>query len=266
MAYQEGFVASVIVNGKPLREINESNERTVRLKFDSEYKIRLKNNHNVRAFAKVLIDGTEILMGKLIMQPYGTIDLERFVVDGNLNKGKKFKFVSAGHSEVQDPTSKENGLIEIVFEKEDPPSFDWCTSTCTTTVTAASIPVHQTAFTTTGGILRGTAVGGSTFSNNYNAHHNLDMNMSQTDLGATVEGGNSNQQFQEVNTNFNTTAPITIHIRMKGITSTRPWIINCKGVETVITHDGHIVGRLSGYEVTPTHVMFKIPKECVSFE
>ena len=42
-AYQSQFVASVICNNQPLREVNKNGRRTCIIPFDSEYKLRLKN-------------------------------------------------------------------------------------------------------------------------------------------------------------------------------------------------------------------------------
>lgn len=131
MAYDSGHVACVIVNGQVKREQNEGSERTVRIPFDSEYAIRIKNKTNYRSLVKVMIDGT-ICAERLLLRPQQSIDLERFVIDGDLAKGKRFKFVQAGNPNVQDPTAGENGLIQVIVEPEvqysyayNPPSTGW---------------------------------------------------------------------------------------------------------------------------------------------
>jgi hypothetical protein len=49
-----------------------------------------------------------------LLECNGSVDLERFVAD--LDKGRCFKFVPTSHRDVQDPTSKENGVITVTFQ------------------------------------------------------------------------------------------------------------------------------------------------------
>jgi len=118
--YQNNFVLAVLVNGQPLREMPSQYDRArmVYLPFNTEYSLRLKNNNYRRAVAKVWIDGTLATQHGVVVPASGTLDLERFLVDGDLNSGRKFKFVRADHQDVQDPTSSENGLVKVEFELE----------------------------------------------------------------------------------------------------------------------------------------------------
>ena len=208
MSYQDGFVVSCIVNGKPVREFNENDSRVARIPFGSEYALRLKNNHSVRAKATVTIDGTEVLMhGKaLILQPYQSIDLERFVE--NLKAGRKFKFVEATSGGVQDPTSPQNGLITVTFQKEYVPPMQVNLN--------ANFNSTPGCF---GGILRS-----SSFETTYDSHvveSSCSVN-SASDLGATIEGSVSNQSFvqgADFMTEFSSTV---IQIRLKGPSVDKP--------------------------------------------
>lgn len=123
MAFQEGYVLSIVSNGKTQREFNENGIRTVKLPFGSEYSLRLKSTHHVRSLAEVTLDGVNICAsgeGKFILPANDSIRIERFV--GDLKKGKKFKFESlekaTREGTAQDPTSSENGLIRVRFWKE----------------------------------------------------------------------------------------------------------------------------------------------------
>jgi len=122
MAYNNKFVVSVLINGKPVRELNVNDKRTATVPFGSEYKIRLKNNNKkARALATVSIDGTDVLCGKsIILGPKEWVDLERFV--DNKDSGNKFKFISLEQGEqtgeIQDPSSLDNGKIVVEFQKE----------------------------------------------------------------------------------------------------------------------------------------------------
>ena len=100
---------------KVLREISG----TVYLPFHSEYSILLKNNNSHRCVCSVEIDGTDVLGGnELIVDSQGSLNLERFMVDGDLTKGQRFKFVPLSDSRVSDPSSSDNGIIEVKFWKE----------------------------------------------------------------------------------------------------------------------------------------------------
>jgi hypothetical protein len=116
MMFSNNFVLAVKdSNRKILREMGGK----VYLPFQSEYSPLLKNNNSVRASCAVSIDGTDVLGGReLIIGSFCSIDLERFIVDGDMNKGNKFKFVPLSDSRIQDPSSVEDGIIEVKFWKE----------------------------------------------------------------------------------------------------------------------------------------------------
>jgi len=113
--YKDKFVLSIIHDGHPVKEFGGIGNKRVTLPFDSEYKIRLKNKNNKGCTARVFIDDKQVSkLGDLIINANGTIDLERFV-DSSLEHGKKFKFVSLDHPDVDDPTSSKNGIIKVEF-------------------------------------------------------------------------------------------------------------------------------------------------------
>jgi hypothetical protein len=121
MAYANNYVVSVLVNDKPQREFNVEGKRSIQMSFDTEYKIRLKNQTNVRAMVNVSIDGASVFMGgkQLILEPRQSLDLERFV--GELESGRKFKFVKQeklGESGHFDPTSDDLGKLSVEFVPE----------------------------------------------------------------------------------------------------------------------------------------------------
>ena len=82
MMYHQKLVACVKVDGKILRESGDS----VSIPFGSEYSILLKNLNTVRVQVKVSIDGTEATEGTwLVIQPNSSVELERFIRNGNMN-------------------------------------------------------------------------------------------------------------------------------------------------------------------------------------
>ena len=116
MMHSNGFVLAV--KGSDRKILRELGGR-VFLPFHSEYSLFLKNINSVRATCSISIDGTDVLGGEeLIVRAGESVDLERFLADGNLTSGRKFKFVPLSDSKVQDPSSPENGLIEVHFWKE----------------------------------------------------------------------------------------------------------------------------------------------------
>ena len=122
MVYRDKLVASVKVGGRILREHDRDH---VYLPFGSEYSILLKNMENRRASVSVKIDGEDVLSGhQLIINAKQTLDLERFIVNGNLSRGPRFKFVekTAQISEHRGDRI-DDGIIEIdfQFEVEPPP-------------------------------------------------------------------------------------------------------------------------------------------------
>ncbi len=249
-AFQKpGFVVSIVRDGEVIREMSEGGERVARLPFGSEYSIRIQNKTDRRAYASVKIDGTEILSGKLVLSARGKVDVERFMLDGDIYKGQKLKFVSAtGSSEVQDPTSPDNGLVEVIFEPE-------------------LAPVHVSRGGASG-VLRGmSATETSLFASH--AVTNCTVGAAQvSDLGATVGGAESTQSFQYVSTAFKTEAPVKIAIQLKGPRepgvfgcgqTRKTYVVTSQDGSPVVDVNGTIIGGLDGIEITGTHLVLKIP-------
>jgi hypothetical protein len=116
--YTQGYIASLKVGGKILRESNG----TVSLPFGSEYSVLLKNKLSRRAQVKVEVDGQDATEGtKLILPANGSLELERFIKSGNLKAGNKFKFIErTSKIEEHRGIKEDDGLIRIEFwaEKE----------------------------------------------------------------------------------------------------------------------------------------------------
>lgn len=261
---QPGYVVSIVHNDKIIREQNVNNERTVRLPFGAEYSIRIKNKTDKRVLAQILIDGTAVAQGKLLMQAHQTMDITRFVLDGNMKEGKRFKFVEANNPNVQDPTAKENGEVEIIFEAEDQMS----------TVLAAfqgfdsMDEKYRPGGPYSGSIMRGMSFGGTIGATNCSTAGAATAK-SVGDAGATVEGSMSAQKFEMVTTNFRTFAPQSMKIRLRGPVveqpvfgsgqSAKPWGFHLEKGKVEVRAHGKYVGSVESFEVTSTHVVVKIP-------
>lgn len=116
MVYHQKLVACIKVDGKVLRELDD----TVTLPFGAEYSILIKNLNSLRVQVKVSVDGTDATEGTwLIIQPNSSIELERFIKNANLNSGNKFKFIARTKSvEEYRGLKAEDGLIRIEYQTE----------------------------------------------------------------------------------------------------------------------------------------------------
>jgi len=119
MVYSHQFVAAVKVNGSILREA----AGRVAVPFGSEYAVYLKNLASVRAMARVEIDGTDATEGTwLILAPNSSMDLERFIRNGNLQSGNRFKFIKRTQKiEEARGIKGEDGLVRVEYKFEKLP-------------------------------------------------------------------------------------------------------------------------------------------------
>ena len=114
--YQSKLVASLKANGKILREFKD----TVYIPFGSEYSILIKNLNTARACVNIFLDGENVVPGGLVINPGQEIDLERWIKNGNLKAGNKFKFIERTQAIEDGPrgVKLEDGLIRIEFQYE----------------------------------------------------------------------------------------------------------------------------------------------------
>ena len=91
MVYSNKFVAVVVCNNQIVREIRENGNDQVYLPFGSDYSLRFKNQHSMKAVVNVEIDGKDVLDGnQLVVDPNSTSDLKGFMVDGKVNNSFRF--------------------------------------------------------------------------------------------------------------------------------------------------------------------------------
>lgn len=249
-AYQQQFVLCVInQHGHIVRESNESNQRVARVPFGNEYKLRLINKTAWRAKAEVFIDGTQVHTGFFILNSGETLDLERFMLDGDLSKGKRFKFVESTSSEVQNPYEVKNGRISVKFYRERIPFFgflenqDWFKSSGGGTgYPGQKWALNSTTYGTIGTSIGVTSESGHTLTSQYSppiaetncagksggatlraamlsaSNVSQQVEVTQTaDAGATVEGSSSNQQFVQGSSFLCEATPVELSIQLKGI-------------------------------------------------
>ena len=227
MTYRKNLVVCIKVNGKILREQGD----TVELPFGSEYSIFLKNLEPVRSIAKIQIDGKDINDGQgFIVPANGKIEIERFIRNGNLKSGNRFKFIQRTQ-EIEKHRGIEacDSLIRVEFakEKRQQPiayrqtevhhhhyNYDyWCPACWRVPATLYPTYTDYTTYTSCGlfqGVQNSSAGRGST-----------SCNVAQTetkavyDKGITVPGSQSNQEFVNV-TSFETEEPEVIVLQLIG--------------------------------------------------
>ncbi len=114
--FSKNLVMAVKVGGKVLREF----DGTVALPFGSEYTILLKNLSTQRASVKVSIDGQDATEGvSLIINAGESMELKRFIKNGNLNAGNAFKFIEkTAQIEAYRGNKAEDGLLTVTYEFE----------------------------------------------------------------------------------------------------------------------------------------------------
>lgn len=219
--YLNKFVVSVIHDGHPVHETGHG-IREVAIPFNSEYKVRLKNKHNRSCTARVFIDGRKVsALGDVIIGADGTVDLERFI-DSSLASGKKFKFVSLDHPEVDDPTSSDNGIIKVEFRLAkgsqivlqpipEPPFKPWKPPWNDGTVLYR---YDNVTYTLNSGPLN------KSFNDSISAAFPNSCNYincnAAIDNGATIEGGHSSQSFTYSHLDVEET-PVVLKLQMVGL-------------------------------------------------
>lgn len=116
--YANKLAVAVKHRGKVLQEFGE----VVYLPFGSEYGLLIKNLNVVRASVKVSIDGLDVTQGvNLVVPPNSSIDLERFIKNGNLNAGNRFKFIERNAAVLAHRGARpDDGLIRVTYAFELP--------------------------------------------------------------------------------------------------------------------------------------------------
>ena len=223
MMYNQKFAAAIKANGKVLREFKDQ----VFVPFASEYSILLKNLNTKRAIVNVYIDGDNAVPGGLVIDPGREIDLERWIKNGNLTEGNKFKFIErTGAVEQHRGVKLEDGIvrIEFEFEREQPRPIQWIKDTYPTytpspwnsTYGGVQGSAMPTSFNVNG-VLRGADMSkGETIRSQASAsidqycadnnikvnsvHHDgmATMDCAFNDVGITVPGSKSDQSFRTV--------------------------------------------------------------------
>jgi hypothetical protein len=116
MVYFQKLVACIKVGGQVLRDT----DNTVSIPFGSEYSILLKNLNSKRIQVKILVDGQDATEGTwLIIGPNQSLELERYIRNGNLQSGNRFKFIPRTKQiEKHRGLKADDGLVRIEYRTE----------------------------------------------------------------------------------------------------------------------------------------------------
>lgn len=197
-------VALKSANGKILREFGE----TVYVPFGEEYSVFVKNLNNVRALISISIDGKDIGDGtKFIVESNSSLNIERFLKEGNMNAGNRLKFIERNAAvENHRGIGVEDGIVRVEcwFEKIMPvykPTPAWIYgddelfrnykvgSSNDPNIYKSNV-TYSTSEIKTGG-LKTRGISGSSMTLNSVGTIQSSVN----DAGITVEGSISKQQF-----------------------------------------------------------------------
>jgi len=116
--YKNKLAIALKSAGKVLREFKDE----VYVPFGSEYSIFIKNLNSVRALVTVSVDGEDVGEGtKFVINANDSIDLERFIKNGNYEAGNRFKFIERTDAiEDHRGIGIEDGLVRVEFQFEKP--------------------------------------------------------------------------------------------------------------------------------------------------
>lgn len=229
MMYQNKCVVALKVNGKILREFKD----TVLIPFGSEYSILLKNLNTKRSIFNIFVDGTNVVPGGLVLNAGQEIDLERSIVNGNLNKGNKFKFIErTGQIEAHRGVKLEDGLIRVEFQYEQTyqapihyPTFHnplwnnpYHTSWSSTGSRVRGVTLNSVHAVGSNSVAKGMADASISASSATMSATDSGTVMSYNDAGITVPGSLSEQKFSTVSSFTLETEKHSMILRLLGET------------------------------------------------
>lgn len=253
MMYNNKLAIAIKTNGKVLREFGDE----VRLPFGSEFSIFVKNMNTVRALVSIEIDGNDVGDGtNFVVNPDDSLDIERFLLNGNLKEGNRFKFIERTRNiEKHRGIGVEDGLIRVEFKYEVPvtswtvythyeyndpwrkPQTPWNKPRYPLTGDSTFF-CDGTSYTYTAGAVQANSCGEVSL-NSANLNHVKEEQ--SNDAGITVPGSVSDQKFRTVSSflteaethvivlkllgqtkdNVQVTKPVTVKMRPRCVTCGR---------------------------------------------
>jgi hypothetical protein len=224
--HKSNLIVALKANNKVLREIKD----TSYIPFGSQYSILIKNMDSRRASVRLWIDGTDATEGtSLVVNGNSEVEIERFIKNGNLKAGNRFKFIEkTANIEKHRGSKVDDGFIrvEFQFEKIYEPVNTWDAYYRTPSIYSTQTILNSnnegniykgapTSVSGGSGVMRSRSISSnsSTMSNSsmatasvnsvftaqsavaQNAETTLTTSNAVNDAGITVPGGHSSQQF-----------------------------------------------------------------------
>lgn len=235
MMYSNKLAVAVKSNGKVLREFKD----TVYVPFGTEYTLLIKNLNSVRALVDVSIDGTDVGGGvSFVIPANGEIELERFITNGNMSAGNRFKFIErTGAIEAHKGIGISDGLVRISYQFEKAaPAYVSPTKCDAYPLTmrndfyfGQNTPMYRG---TTGDVHYKGLLGSTVCNQTYDSYSLNDctvgaaastvtqnaVNLSTNEVGITVPGSLSTQQFSQVSSFQTEKEEFVMVIRLLGET------------------------------------------------
>ena len=225
MMYKNNFIVVIKCNGKVLRETNGC----VRLPFGSQYSILLKNLESRKSVARVSVDGDDTCSGdRIIVLPNTSVELK-----GKMSNGKvrhNFKFIERTKEISNYRGNKvDDGLIRVEywFEKEyvefEPSPWilghqssvylDRCDGPFTSGGSTSS-------FNSSDSVTCCCSFTGNSTTKRSSSNTKNKSNVPKTDIGITVQGSKTNQDFVNGYTKPLEKGSSVVVIQLKGSTNT----------------------------------------------
>jgi hypothetical protein len=234
--YSNKLVASLKANGKILREFKD----TVYIPFGSEYSFLIKNLHTTRAVVNIFIDGDDVAPGGIVVDAGREVNLERYIKNGNLSEGNRFKFIERTSAIENGPrgVKLEDGLIRIEFQYEKPyvppqwSNSSWIAASGSTLASYNVNGMMRSVDFSKNGEITAQAASASVdkycadngIINKIEAHDGM-ATMDWNDVGITVPGSKSEQKFQQVTMGAMETEKHSMVIKLLGETPDNKTVI-----------------------------------------
>lgn len=193
----------------------------VKLPFDTEYTVNLNNDDSKRrALVHVRIDGRKVTGEGLVLRTGERVSLERFIDNGDLKRGKKFKFVENDEEVKQSrKANAEDGLIVVTvqYEKRSDPVLKYESPGLIQFGSTWSSLVYNPAV----GAFDSTAIYGE-------LAHGIPASLATSatlEPGVTIEGGASKQRFEKTEVGDLDDRIDTLTIKMSGYYKSAPLLM-----------------------------------------
>jgi len=220
--FNSNLVVAVKVNGEVRREDNGC----VYLPFGTEYEIFFKNTSDRKAVIDISIDGNDVLGGnQIVVNGNSSSRLERFIVNGDMSKGRKLRFIEKTEQISKHRGNKaEDGLITIRYQFESVACFLGNVSLAREPFQSYQPTYDVNHIGSSGGISM------KSMSSSYQANNLASRSMSTS--GITTEGSASNQQFNSTHVGSLSSQVHSITLKLFGKSDVGVQIVNMTSTKT----------------------------------